>query len=424
MKKKTIRDMIIIGGGASGLMAAIAAKSQDSACDVLVLEKNPLLAKKIYATGNGRCNFLNRYAKPESYYSRDREKGAPDFLQSAFSAVPITRLENEFQRLGILAAAEEEGRLYPRSFQAKSIVVALCQELESKEVAVILGAAVKSCKKEGDSYKVTTQDGEEFYGYRVVLATGGKAGCQYGSEGDGYKIAQAFGHRVVKPIPSLTQIITLENTENFFGVRAKASVGLWQIVGESKKLVAQDFGEVQFTKEGISGICTFNLSRFLELGESVSYALIVDPFYDYELSDLRVLLAQRYVSLADRPSGSILYGLLPEKLCDEILRRTAVHPSLKVRDISQEQLQKLSENAKFLDFSAVRTKSWSEAQVTAGGVVLSEVKSETLESKISEGLFFAGEILDVDGPCGGFNLSWAFASGYLVGMAASKRATC
>jgi len=424
MKEKTIRDIIIIGGGASGLIAAIAAKSRDASVDVLVLEKNSLVAKKIYATGNGRCNFLNRYAKPENYYSREQEDVCLDLIQSVFSVVPISRLENAFQELGIIAAMEDDGRLYPRSFQAKSIVVALCQELESKAVTISLGVTVKGCKKEGDCYKVTASDGKEYFAYNIVLAVGGKAGCQYGSEGDGYKIAQELGHHVVKPIPSLTQILTAENTENFFGVRVKASLVLWQVMGDSKRLVAKDFGEVQFTKEGLSGICTFNLSRFLELGEDISYEMIVDSFYDYTLHDLKMLLAQRHRTLSDRASGSILYGLLPEKLCDEILRRTGIDAFSKVRDISQEKLHSLAENAKFLSFHAVRTKSWKDAQTTAGGVVLSEVKIETLESKLLEGLFFAGEILDVDGPCGGFNLSWAFASGYFAGLSAAERKRC
>lgn len=424
MNKEKVYDIVIIGAGASGLMAAVAAKSKCPCCDVLVLEKNLFPGKKIYATGNGRCNFLNRKAGPENYFSREKENGSFDFLQTVFTVAPVSLLEEEFKRMGILASLEEEGRLYPRSLQAKSIVEALLEELQSSDVSIETGAAVKSCRREKSCFAVVTEKGAEYHCRNVILAPGGKAGCQYGSEGDGYKLASAFTHRIVKPIPALTQIITQEQMENIYGVRVRASLQLWRTEGGKRLLVAADSGEVQFTKEGISGICTFNMSRFLELGEHISYEIIIDPFEEYGEEQLLALFRQRRQDLADRSAGSILRGLIPDKLCDEILKRADLSRLEKVSDVSDEKLYDLSRLCKAITFNAVKTKSWKDAQVTAGGVSLSEIKSETLESKLQDGLYFAGEILDIDGPCGGFNLGWAFASGYVAGSAAAEKCKC
>lgn len=424
MDKKEMYDIIIIGAGAAGLMAAVAAKSRCPWCDVLVLEKNLFAGKKLYATGNGKCNFLNRKALPGDYFSREQEDGFFDFLQSVFAVAPVSFLEEEFKRMGIIALLEDEGRMYPRSLQAKSVARALLEDLQSKDVSIVFGAAVESCRKEEDFFQIITQANEAYRCRNVILTPGGKAGCQYGSEGDGYKLASAFTHKIIKPIPALTQILTEESMENIFGVRVKAALQLWRTEGKERTLAASDSGEVQFTKEGISGICTFNISRFLELGEHISYEIIIDFFEEYNEESLAALLRQRRNNLANRGIGSILYGLIPDKLCDELLKRTSLPECSKVKDISDVKLDELTQNCKALVFNAIKTKSWKDAQVTAGGVSLSEIKNGTLESKIQEGLFFAGEILDVDGPCGGFNLGWAFSSGYVAGASAAEKCKC
>lgn len=424
MNQKTMYDIIIIGAGAAGLMSAVAAKTSDAKCDVLLLEKNAFAGKKLYATGNGRCNFLNRYAKPADYFSRDSGRCFLDVVNSVFSMVPIERLEEVFNRMGIIAVQEEEGRLYPRSFQAKSIVDALCQELQSLKVPIVFDAVVKSCQKDTHGFTLKTQDGKVYQARNVILASGGKAGCQYGSEGEGYKLAEALGHKIVKPIPALTQLITQESTESISGVRVRADLSLYKEREGSETLVSKDAGEVQFTKEGISGICTFNISRFLELEENSSYKISIDPFYDYSEKQVGDLLFERHQNLKERTVGHILYGLIPDKLCDEILKRVGLFKLEKVKDIPTAKLRMLSKSCKSLTFTALRTKSWKDAQVTAGGISLCELKSTSLESILADGLFFAGEVLDIDGPCGGYNLSWAFASGYRAGILAAEKGRC
>ena len=420
MSEEKLYDIIIIGAGASGLMAAAASKSKNAACSILVLEKNPFPAKKIYATGNGRCNFLNRNATPKNYFCRETPGYISNVIASVFTVMPPGRMEDEFRRMGIVAA-EEEGRLYPRSMQAKSVAEALLQELQMHGVRIQCSGAVRTCYKAGEVFHIFCLDGTEYKSRKVILATGGKSGCQYGSEGDGYAFAKNFGHKIIKPIPALTQLLTEESTGNLFGVRAKAGLCLWKETAGIRQLVAEDEGEVQFTKEGVSGICTFNISRFFELEERSVYELQIDVFTEYTELELGDLFLERRTDLSERTAGFMLYGLLPDKLSDAILRRAGIDIQQKIKDINRKAFRELAEICKNFSFTAVGTKSWKDSQVTAGGVVLSEVHPKTLESKRVEGLYFAGEILDVDGPCGGYNLGWAFASGYVAGQAAAKK---
>ncbi len=420
MNEEKLYDIIIIGAGASGLMAAAIAKSKNAACQIIVLEKNPFPAKKIYATGNGRCNFLNRTATPKDYFCRETPGYISKVIASVFTVMPPGRMEDEFRRMGIVAA-EEEGRLYPRSMQAKSVAEALLQELQLQDVRIQCNSAVKTCYKEGEVFHLLCLDGKEYKSNKVIFTTGGKSGCQYGSEGDGYGLARNLGHQIIKPIPALTQLLTEESTDDLFGVRAQAGLCLWKETAGIRQLVAEDEGEVQFTKEGVSGICTFNISRFLELEEGSAYELQIDVFTEYTEAELGELFLERRANLSERKAGFMLYGLLPDKLSDAILRRAGIDAEGKVKEISRKVLRELAEICKTLSFTAIGTKSWKESQVTAGGVVLSEVHPKTLESKLVEGLYFGGEILDVDGPCGGYNLGWAFASGYVAGQAAAKK---
>jgi predicted Rossmann fold flavoprotein len=421
MNEKVIYDIVIIGAGASGLMACIAAKSQNPACSVLVLEKNSLPAKKIYATGNGRCNYLNRTAVAGDYFSERETVFSSKLIDSVLSLMPPSCLEAEFQRMGIVGAAEEDGRLYPRSMQAKSVAEALCQELLARNAVLRCSSNVKACFKENNIFRVACQNGEEYQGRSVILTTGGKSGCQYGSEGEGYALAKSLGHPIVKPIPGLTQLLTAESTEELFGTRARAGLFLWKEKGGIRQLAARDEGEVQFTKEGISGICTFNISRFFQMEEGCRYQVELDLFTEYTEYELLKLFLERQLSLAQRMGGFILYGLVPDKLGDALLRRAGIDRGTTVKDIHSKALEKLAKTAKAFSFAVTGTKSWKDSQVTVGGVDLCEIKPETLESKLVEGLYFAGEIMDVDGPCGGYNLGWAFASGYVAGRCAAVK---
>ena len=385
-------NVLIIGAGASGLAAAAAALEKGA--NVAVLERNDAPARKIRATGNGRCNYSN--------------VNAPD------SPEVVERL----RQLAGIEPAVEEGRIYPRSFEAATVAEALAKAASGADL--ILNARVVSAEKNGETFTVKTEDGRTFESRSLILACGGKAGIQYGCYGDGYKLAKAFGHSIVRPVPALDAMVCTEDLETLHGVRAHAAASLKIETGltcggpvcsiyagpacgadgadaEGTQFPVTEEGEVQFTRNGISGICVMDLSRYVRLEADTVYTLSLDFFPELSLQDLDRLLAERR-----RSFGTGLKGLVPEKLAEYI-----------------EEPGK-GRSAKALEFTVTGTRGWKTAQVTRGGVPLSEVGPESFESALCKGLYITGELLDYDGPCGGFNLNRAFFSGLRAGGSAGK----
>ncbi|MDD4286266.1 MAG: aminoacetone oxidase family FAD-binding enzyme [Bacillota bacterium] len=424
MEHQQDHDIVIIGAGASGLMAAAAASEHVPGRRILVLEKNPIVGKKLYATGNGRCNFLNRTACPADYYSRERSASSLRWIHAALENMPPSALAKIFHRMGVPAVEQEEGRLYPRSLQAESVVEALLYTIRSAGVSVRTDAAAEVCRRTSGGFVLRDILGNTYTGGCVILATGGKAGLQYGSQGDGYRLADALGHRIVKPIPALTQILLEDADSSLFGVRVRGEVSLWRSREGAVDRIARDEGEIQLTREGLSGICTFNISRFYEIEAGVEYTARLDFFPEYSPEKMHAILAERQQMLADRPVETFLKGMVPGKLADALLREAGVASEGVCGELSSGEVREIAEVSKGYRRRVAGTKSWKDAQVTAGGVSLAEVDPSTLLSKLVPGLFFAGEILDVDGPCGGYNLTWAFASGRIAGTAAGEMVCC
>ena len=384
-------DVLIIGAGASGLAAAAAALEKGA--KVAVLERNDEPARKIRATGNGRCNYSN--------------------VDAPKSAEVVGRL----RQLAGIEPAVEEGRIYPRSFEASTVAEALAAACSGADL--ILNARAVSAQKDGDVFTVKTEDGRVFVSRALILACGGKAGIQYGCTGDGYKLAESFGHSVEKPIPALDAMVCPEDLEALHGVRAQARASLNMESGigcgsefcsiyaskgpegrseyQPPAFPVSEQGEVQFTRNGISGIPVMDLSRYLRLMPGTVYTLSLDFFPELSDEELDRLLDER-----ERRFGSGLKGLLPEKLAEYI-----------------EEPGK-GRWAKDLCFIITGTRGWKNAQVTCGGVPLSEVDPDSFESALCKGLYITGELLDYDGPCGGYNLNWAFRSGLAAGNCAGK----
>ena len=417
-------QIAIIGAGASGLMAAAAAARSIPGDRILLLEKNAAAGRKLYATGNGRCNFLNRNACPGDYFSREGAETAKRWTSPVFRAVPPSVLESVFSQMGVPAAAQEEGRLYPRSMQAESVVEALLLTLEAAGIGIRTGSPVERCSKTPEGFLLEDAQGNSFLAGSVILAAGGKAGPQYGSQGDGYKLAAELGHRILKPIPSLTQLLLEDPDPSLFGVRVRGEVSLWRHRQGEACPAARDTGEIQLTREGISGICTFNVSRFYEIGEGLRYTVRLDFFPEHSRQDLEALLKERKRTLAGRSAGSFLNGMLPGKLAAALLKEAGVDREKPVADLRPGEIPRILELCKSYSRAVAGTKSWKDAQVTAGGVGLDEVDPCRLMSRLVPDLYFAGEVLDVDGPCGGYNLTWAFASGWLAGRTAGEAPCC
>ena len=381
--------LIIVGGGASGLMAAItAAKAAKKGTDITLLEGGAKPGKKILSTGNGHCNLTNEKALPMAYNS-DSTLLLGD-LMSRFSYRDTLDFFNE---LGI-PAVSRDGYYYPKNKEAASVRDALVSEAHRLGVRVLTGTKIVKAEKNPDCFVLTAESGVEYRADRVILAAGGMAFPKSGSDGSGYNLAK-----------------------NLAGVRLDGTVTL-QIDGIRRR---SQQGEIQLTDYGISGIPVFQLSGdavdALSNGKKVAILL---NFWDNKTeTDVLFALKMRCKARPELESGELLRGIVPNKCVSTLLNLSKIELHIPCRNISVSGLTKLAKNLSQLCFTVNGAKDFDSAQVTRGGVPLEEV-DRNLQSRITPGLFFAGELLNVDGPCGGFNLQWAWTSGHEAGAAAVR----
>lgn len=377
-----MQDICIIGAGASGLAAAVTAAREKPDLSVVILEKKETPGKKLAATGNGKCNLTNIKCD-----------GAAETLMF-------------FDTLGILTRTDEEGRVYPYCSQAKDVVYALVQAAEAAGVEIRTGCTVEKVEKTAEGFLLKTNQGQVKAG-KLLIASGGKSFPEFGTSGDGYIFAKSLGHTVGRLAPILTGIETSENLKSIKGVRVKALVKLLK----DGKLLEQEFGEVQFNEDGISGICVMNLTRYIKLEEGESfregigrYQIQMDLVPEMDQLQLEFLLKRRTELHFTEPED-LLLSILPQKL------RSFVVGEQKIN------LCKLANLLKNFPLSVKGTKGWKQAQCTSGGVLLEELDLVAMESRIHEGLYFTGEVIDYDGPCGGYNLQNAWETGIKAGRA-------
>ncbi len=434
-------EVIIIGGGASGLMAAIS--SARSGASVRILEKNDRIGRKILATGNGRCNFTNLNCMGTDFMGSE-----PDFASKALTLFGVRDTLNFFEELGLFHREESEGRIYPYSEQAVSVLDALDSELNRLKVEVLTSSTVSAIKKNADGFVVLVFGGRQYRADRVIIATGGKAGVQYGCIGDGYALAKALGHDLIEPRPALVQLVS---DAPFFrqlkGIRAKGKVTLYkeysvkEFSGDSAKhghhFIAQETGEIQFTETGLSGICIFNLSRYIknlaapDRGENLQKTkkmanagdntVVVDLIPELSLSELSEKLVLRLNHCRHKALEDFLNGIINKKLIPILLKEcklSGVHKSCETLNMAD--IDKMVSILKEWPIKIIGTKDFQDAQTTTGGIDAKQIDDATLESKVIPGLYFTGEVLDVDGRCGGYNLQWAWTSGFLAGRAAGQ----
>ncbi|MBR6444518.1 MAG: aminoacetone oxidase family FAD-binding enzyme [Firmicutes bacterium] len=384
-------DICIIGGGASGMTAAIAAHQKNDGAAICIIEKNEILGRKILATGNGRCNLSN-----EGCENKD---DTLDFLK----------------RLGIYTRTDEEGRIYPYSEQASQVRAILSDHARTACSRIILGQSVSSVEKKDDVFVVKTEGGETVEAQQLIIASGGKAAPQHGTTGDGYAFAKALGHTVTKLGPALTGVETEDDLSPLKGVRAKCEAYLF----EGMDNIWREPGEVQFTEDGLSGICIFNMVSMIRLrpGETYReamhrYEIGIDLLPDFDEEEFIALLKQReQMEDIKKESRRLLTTFVNDKIADFIIEKSGT------------EAHELAAALKYSRFKVRSVKGWKDAQCTVGGVPYDEVDSETMKSLKTEGLYFAGEIMDYDGPCGGFNLQHAWETGIKAGKAAAADIT-
>lgn len=413
-------DVIIVGAGASGLMAGICAARRGK--KVLIIDRMAKAGKKIYATGNGKCNYTNTQYDYDSYRGEN-----VDIVSQVLGKFSYENTIDFFEELGILAK-NKDGYIYPYSEQASSIVEVMLMELNNLGVKILLEENVEKIIRNGSTeknknirmnkgyydknkndikieenveYTVVTDKNKHICS-KVILATGGMASPKLGSNGSGYAIAESLGHSIVAPNKALVQLKAKgKEYKSLSGVRIQGKVTMY-IEGEANRT---NYGEFVFTDYGISGIPIMQLSRYAAVGLSKKKKVRIElDFYpDIDDKELLVMLRNIQKNCYYKDNYELLIGMINSKLAAYIDRK------------SNGRLEAMIRYMKKLPMEIVDTNSWDNAQVTAGGVSTSELDYYTMESKISKGLYITGELMDIDGTCGGYNLQWAWSTGYIAG---------
>lgn len=407
MKKKQV---IIVGGGASGLVAAITAARNGA--DVTIIEQKDRLGKKILSTGNGRCNLTNAYMELDCFRSDDMT-----LVSNVLKQFGYQDTISFFEELGVILK-DRQGYIYPISDQASTILDVLCMEIAKLNVKVILEETVEDITKKAQGFSLKTNK-SSYVCDSIILATGGKASPVLGSDGRGYDLAKSFGHSISPVVPALVQLVGKgKYFKQVSGVRANATVSL--LIGG--KCVASDTGELQLTNYGISGIPVFQISRYAAKALQNKEVVIaeIDFLPTMTEDELKRYISARKETHGHRLAGEFFVGMLHSKIATMLLKEAYIPLHISSSEIRDDKWDKLIKFIKHFEIEIIDTNSFEQAQICAGGVRTNEVNVDTMESLCSEELYLTGELLDVDGICGGYNLQWAWSTGYIAGKNAAK----
>ena len=397
-----MKELVIIGGGASG-MAAAGKAAENREVHVTLIERQARIGKKLSATGNGRCNLTNLGADERHYHGDD-----PGFAEYALKTYPPERVLEFFGSLGLRTVTEYGGRVYPLSGHAGSVLDVLRLGLEKPNVTVLTGAPVTAVRREKAGFRVDTAEGARSADC-VILACGGCAGTKLGGVMDGYALAASLGHSRTALYPALTQLRTApEYPRALKGIRVDARLRLEQ----TGRVLAETEGDVLFTETGLSGTAVFEISR-AAAGKSDLTAAI--RFFDEPEEALIADLAARQRRWPALEANRILTGAMQSRLGQMLCRYAGISGGARCGEITAEQLRALARAMRGMRLPVTGVSGFETAQVTAGGLRTAEFDPETMQSRLVPGLYACGELLDVDGDCGGYNLQWAWASGLLAG---------
>lgn len=466
---KNVKNIIVAGCGPAGMMAAITAARNGAA--VTILEGMDKPGKKLLLTGNGRCNLTNLDPKLptrcRSLAESDRFPGNASPYQKASLPHPenavsyrdtssvhptaeqilrqfsVSDTLDFFHSLGLLTT-DKNGYVYPHTGQSSSVLELLLAEMKRLKIKLKFSEKIQKIEQNGEGQWNVSTETWTYPCDHLILCCGSRAASATGSDGSGYSLAKQAGHRVSPVLPALTALTA--DKKKFFtacaGVRCQARITLYRLADPNtsssgasdsehdKKntgrradvFLAEDTGELQLTENGISGIVVFQVSRYasIALDKKERVRAAIDFLPELSLEELKEWLHRIGQYHGQASVSGAFAGLLPRKLLLALLEQTKIKPGSPAGTLSEEQLEKLARSIKDFSVPVTGTRSFDQCQVCTGGVLLSEVNAQTLESKKRKGLYFAGEILDVDGPCGGYNLQWAWSSGYAAGRAAAR----
>lgn len=397
----------IIGGGASGMAAALAAAENENA-QIILMERQARLGRKLQATGNGRCNLTNIHAAQQGYHGDDMT-----FSEFAISQFPPEAALRWFRSMGLFTVAEESGRVYPYSDQANSVVDVLRFALEKSNIQVLTGFEVEKVKCTPSGFRI---DGPETVECdRLIIACGGLAGTKLGGGMGGYKLLRSLGHHCTKLRPNLVQLkSSWGGFAGLKGVRANCKADIYY----NGAFVQGSVGELQFTEYGLSGPVIFEISRDV-CQQKGSWTCLLDFLPDVSEEDILTELQRRRQT--QLPASELLTGILHNRLGRVLTQAAGISGQTPIRELSNYQLAELAGKVKQFEVVLTEPMGMDSAQVTAGGIVTDEFDRQTMESILVPGLYACGEVLDVDGDCGGYNLQWAWSSGRLAGRSAGRR---
>lgn len=407
-----MRKIAIIGAGPAGLMAAITAASADKTATVTIFEKNERPARKLMITGKGRCNVTNNCDNDTLLLNVPKN---PRFLYSAFMAFNSADVMSFFENAGVPLKTERGNRVFPVSDKAVDIVDALVKKAKQSGVKIINAAVSEILAENGKITALKTENGDVFEADACLISTGGASYPLTGSTGDGYKLAQNLGHTITEIKPSLVPLCCHEGFCSTLSGLSLKNVTFTVFEEDKKKPVFKEMGEMLFTHFGVSGPLVMSASAYMRYMDKKQYTAFIDlkPALSEEQLSLRIL--RDFEEQKNRDFVNSLDKLLPKSMVPVIVRLSGIAPNTKVNQITKEQRMTLVSLLKALPLHITRTRPIEEAIVTSGGVTVKEINPSTMESKLIKGLYFAGEVIDVDAFTGGFNLQIAFSTGYLAG---------
>lgn len=405
----------IIGGGASGLVSAISfakALKHRNNVEIVVLERLDRVGKKILATGNGRCNLSNLNTNEKYYHSKN-----PKFVKDVLSQFNFKDTIAFFESIGLICRIEEDGRIYPYSNQASSVLDILRMEVQHLGIKEICDFEVNNIKKHKNKFIISSTNNQKYEASKIILSTGGNAQPNLGSNGSGYKLLKSLSHTITDISPSLVQIKSdskIVKALNGIKVNAEAKIIC------NNKVIRKEKGELLFTEYGLSGILILQLSTIIKNFKAQNIKISVDIMPEFEKNNVKEIIQNKISKENWKSLENFFVGILNKKVGQMILKSAGIYPlSRKANSLSSSEINKIVETIKDWQFNITGTMSWNNAQVTSGGVNTEEFDSSSLESKKIKNLYVTGELLDVDGDCGGFNLQWAWSTGFIAGKSAA-----
>lgn len=406
-----LMEVLVLGGGAAGMMSAISVKMHHNDYNVTILEKQSRVGKKLSATGNGRCNISNAFIEREAYHGENSLFA--NYACWEFSSADLVEVCDD---MGLLIRVpddkdEDDMRMYPFSEQASSVVDILRFQLEKYKINTVLDTEVKEIIKNGDKFTVITEGDGRFMADKVIVALGGAAGRRISGSMSGYDILKKLGHSCTKLYPAIGPIKTeTDFVRTLKGVRAEVYLEIRRDNGDR---IINNYGEIQFTDYGISGPVVFEISR--EINKRKGLVACINFLYGVTRDRVRDVIRGKIKNYPDQVISNLLVGIVHNKIGRSILSSLGFNLNDKVSSITDDDIRKIVSSLENKQIKIIKNMNFDYAQVTMGGIRTSEVDPETMKSLICDGLYLCGEILDIDGDCGGYNLHWAWASGFLAG---------